>query len=160
MSQPIREIKTDNNNKFINELSKYVEEKYKISKELFLKSIDRSKIEYKLQLYKISFNDIDNEIEALNLNEKNSPNIIDTIKQSINILIKRSEETSEQNNKNLPKKQNENIVKQDAQKLLQQPQNSSKKAPAKNSNISINKNINVKYNTTIIYNAGDNIMEK
>ena len=87
MSQPKREIKTDNNDNYINELCNYVEEKRNISKDEFLKSIDRSKISYKLQYYKITIEDIDNEIEALNLNEKNSPNIIDTIKQSINILI-------------------------------------------------------------------------
>ena len=159
MSQPKREIKTDNNDNYINELCNYVEEKRNISKDEFLKSIDRSKISYKLQYYKITIEDIDNEIEALILNEKNLSDI-EKIKQSINNIIARFEEKNEQKKKILPKKQNENIDKQKTTNLLQKPQNSSQKAPAKNFNYSFNKNINIKYNTKIIYNDGDNIMEK
>ena len=162
MSQPKREIKTDNNNDFINKLSIHLEEKYNICKDVFLKSIDSSKIEYKLQYYNISFIDIDNEIEALkmNKNDQNASIEIETIKESINIIIKNSEEKNIQNNKNTPKKHNETIEKKNAKTLLQQPQNIIIKAPAKTFYFSIKKNINVNYNTSIIYNDGDNIMEK
>ena len=160
MSQPKREIKADNNIEFINELSNYIEEKYKISKDEFLKSIDRSKIEYKLQYYNISFDDIDNEIEAAKVNDNDSTNTIETIKQSIDKVIKSFEEKSEQNNRIPPKKQNKNIETKKPQDLLQQPSINVKKTPAKNFNFYFNKNINIKYNTKIIYNDGDNIMEK
>lgn len=162
MSQPKRIIKTEEDQNYINELSIHFEEKYKISKNDFLKSIDIGKIEYKLRHYDIKVEDIDNEIEATFMNNKGLTGL-EAIKESINKVIESAEKKNEEKNQDINRKQNQN---QNTGKtgnkinLLQRNKSSSKNDPAKNYNILINEKINVNYNTTIVYNDGDNKMEQ
>ena len=160
MSQPKRTIKTDNDNQYINELCKHIEEKHKISKDTFLNTIDAGKIDYKLTRYNISIDDIDNQIEATIMN---TPNIgtLDAINQSIKIILENKEKEEEENNNIKKETQNKKTGKSDINniKFLQENNSSKKNAPAKNFNIAINEKINVKYNTSTVFNAGDNKME-
>ena len=164
MSQPKRTIKTDNENKNINELCKHIEEKYNISKDTFLNTIDAGKIDYKLNKYNISIEDIDYEIEATIMNLEDKINKLEIINQSIKNLLERKEKEEEENNKNKNRQeiQSKKTGAPDPKNiyLLQEKNSSKKNAPAKNFNIAINEKINVKYNTTIVFNDGDNIMEK
>ena len=48
MSQPKRIIKTDDENKILNDLLAHIEDKYGISKDIILSTLDTGKIAYKL----------------------------------------------------------------------------------------------------------------
>lgn len=147
MSQPIRTKKEENkdDNTVLNELLTHIEEKYNISKVIFESSMtDVKETEFYLKKYKITLQQIDDEIEAINMNEKGDSITIDVINTALKKVIKaKSDEEKDQfQSSNRKKKINNDL------------------APAKKNNITINENINVKYNTTIVYNEGENQMEK
>ncbi len=147
MSQQIRTKKEENkdDNTVLNELLTHIEEKYNISKVIFESSMtDIKETEFYLKKYKITLQQIDDEIEAINMNEKGDSITIDVINTALKKVIKaKSDEEKDQFQSNNRKKKINNDL-----------------APAKKNNITINENINVKYNTTIVYNEGENQMEK
>ena len=148
MSQPKRIIKTDDENKILNDLLAHIEDKYGISKDIILSTLDTGKIAYKLENYKITLQSIDDEIEAININKTNSTTTKEVIESAINKLIEREEKEREINNKST----NKNIHKINEKKRnLQNPSVSLNIDPAKK--------VNVKYNTNIVYNLGENKME-
>ena len=136
-----------------------IEEKYNISKDLVLNSINPDRIKFKLQKYNISIQDIEYEIEAIAFNEKDKDITADAINEAINKLIERREKENEENitiNK-IPKKIE---IKPNQKNFLQETSSSAKKAPAKNDVIPTNSNVNIKYAHRIMYNEGENEMEK
>ena len=147
MSQQIRTKKEENkdDNTVLNELLTHIEEKYNISKVIFESSMtDIKETEFYLKKYKRTLQQIDDEIEAINMNEKGDSITIDVINTALKKVIKaKSDEEKDQFQSNNRKKKINNDL-----------------APAKKNNITINENINVKYNTTIVYNEGENQMEK
>jgi hypothetical protein len=159
MSQAKRTKKTEIENELINEILTMIEEKYNISKDLVLNSINPDRIKFKLQKYNISIQDIEYEIEAIAFNEKDKDITADAINEAINKLIERREKENEENitiNK-IPKKIE---IKPNQKNFLQETSSSAKKAPAKNDVIPTNSNVNIKYAHRIIYNEGENEMEK
>ena len=159
MSQAKRTKKTEIENELINEILTMIEEKYNISKDLVLNSINPDRIKFKLQKYNISIQDIEYEIEAIAFNEKDKDITADAINEAINKLIERREKENEENitiNK-IPKKIE---IKPNQKNFLQETSSSAKKAPAKNDVIPTNSNVNIKYAHRIMYNEGENEMEK
>ena len=160
MSQAKRTVKAEKDNAFINDILDYYSEKYNLSKAHFFNSIDADKLDYKLEQFKITKEKIDDEMEAININENLSTTTLDTIIKAINNLIATAEKEKIENdkikNKTEQKKKNNNDK---TTNLLNENHPANKKIPAKNS-IIIDNNINVKYNTSIIYNIGDNDMER
>ena len=159
MSQSKRTKKTEIENELINEILTMIEEKYNISKDLVLNSINPDRIKFKLQKYNISIQDIEYEIEAIAFNDKDKDITADAINEAINKLIERREKENEENitiNK-IPKKIE---IKPNQKNFLQETSSSAKKAPAKNDVIPTNSNVNIKYAHRIIYNEGENEMEK
>ena len=148
-SQPKRTIKTNDENKIINDLLEHIEQKYKIPKDVFGKTIDASKIAFKLEYYKIDLQRIDDEIEAVSMNQKNDTITIDVINTAIKAVIETCEKERDSNNKS----SNKNTNKKNEQRNLLQ------KTPYSYNKIDPAKKANVKYNTTIMYNLGENKME-
>ena len=103
MSQPKRIIKTDDENKILNDLLAHIEDKYGISKDIILSTLDIGKITYKLENYKITLQSIDDEIEAININQKKSITTKEVIESAINKLIETAEKEREINNKSYNK---------------------------------------------------------
>ena len=97
MSQAKRTKKTEIENELINEILTMIEEKYNISKDLVLNSINPDRIKFKLQKYNISIQDIEYEIEAIAFNEKDKDITADAINEAINKLIERREKENEEN---------------------------------------------------------------
>ena len=159
MSQAKRTIKEEKDNSSINRIFDYYSEKYHLSKDDLLKSIDIGKYEFKIDQFNINEEKIDNEIEALNMNANSTTTTVDTIIKAIKSLIDTGEkENTENNNIRNKTNQNKNVVNGKIN-LLSESYAHNKKNPAKN-RIKIDNNINVKYNTTVVYNIGDNKMEK
>ena len=160
MSQAERTIKTEEGNSSINSILDYYCEKYNLTKGLFFNSIDEEKYNFKVEQFKITTEKIDNEIEALNMNANSNITTIETIKKAINNIINAAEKEDIDNgiirNKTNQKKTNNN---EKMKIMLSAHYAANKKNPAKNS-IIIDNNINVKYNTSLIYNIGDNEMER
>lgn len=162
MSQAIRtkKLEVEENTK-LKELIDFIYNKYNISNDIILKTIDPAKTEYKLQFYKINVQEIDYEIEAIKLNEKTDNITPDTIKEALNNIIERAEKDYEENNNN-NKANKKNIPNREtsSKNLLMKPSSDIKNDPSKNNVIPTNSKINVKYTTTIMYNIGSNDMEK
>ena len=146
MSQAKRTIKTNDDNETINKLLDHIEEKYQIPRDVYIKTIDTSKIAFKLENYSIKFQGIDDEIEAIIFNRHIEVVTTEVINTAINNLIETSEKEREAKNKTNKKNTNkQNILSQNNQI------SSNKINPAKKTN--------VKYNTNIVYNLGENEME-
>ena len=162
MSQTIRTKKTNDENEKLNEFLAHIEEKYNISKEQILGLIDQAKTQYELQKYNISLESIDDEIDAINMNEQTEITTVDTVNEGLKKAIERAIKEYEENNKSSNKisKNNNTKLGTDNKNLLQKSSSSINNGTAKKYNIPKNSKIDVKYNTTIIYNLGDNLMEK
>ncbi len=156
MSQPKRTKKTEIENELINEILTNAEEKYKISKDLVLNLINPDRIQFKLQKYNITYEDIENEIEALLFN--NNEITAETINEGINRAIENKEKENEENTP-IIRNQKKIEIKPKPKNFLQEKSSSAKNAPAKNYEIPTDTKINIKYNTNIIYNEGENKME-
>ena len=160
MSQTIRTKKTDVEYSKINELLDDIQEKYKISKDVLLKYIDQARIDYQLEFYKIDIQMIEDEIDAINMNENGNPITEATVNEALKKVIEREQKEYEENHNikiNSTKKDIKQIEKKD---LLMMVPSTTKNEPAQNYIIPTNSKINVKYNTTIMYNLGNNEMEK
>lgn len=161
MSQTIRIKKTDVEYPKINGLLESIHEKFKISKEVLIKSIDQAKIDYQLELYKIGNQEVEDEIDAININENANTITEATVNEALKKVIERAKKEFEENNKiniNSAKKDiNKEIDKKD---LLRKNPSTTKNEPAQKYIIPTNSKINVKYNTAIMYNFGNNEMEK
>ena len=125
MSQQIWTKKEENkdDNTVLNELLTHIEEKYNISKVIFESSMtDIKETEFYLKKYKITLQQIDDEIEAINMNEKGDSITIDVINTALKKVIKaKSDEEKDQFQSNNRKKKINNDL-----------------APAKKNNITIN----------------------
>ena len=160
MSQTIRTKKTDVLFPKVNELLDDIQEKYNISKDVLLKTIDQAKIDYQLGFYKIDIQRIGDEIEAINMNENQINTTEATVNEALKRVIERAQKEYEESNKiniNSAKKDIKQIEKKD---LLMQTPSTTKNDPAQKYIIPTNSKVNVKYSTTIMYNLGNNEMEK
>ena len=160
MSQTIRTKKTDVLFPKVNELLDDIQEKYNISKDVLLKTIDQAKIDYQLGFYKIDIQRIGDEIEAINMNENQINTTETTVNEALKRVIERAQKEYEESNKiniNSAKKDIKQIEKKD---LLMQTPSTTKNDPAQKYIIPTNSKVNVKYSTTIMYNLGNNEMEK
>ena len=160
MSQTIRTKKTDVEYPKINELLDDIQEKYKISKDVLLKYIDQARIDYQLDFYKIDIQMVEDEIDAINMNENGNTITEGTVNEALKKVIEREQKEYEENHNikiNSTKKDIKQIEKKD---LLMMVPSTTKNEPAQNYIIPTNSKINVKYNTTIMYNLGNNEMEK
>ena len=160
MSQTIRTKKTDVEYSKINELLDDIQEKYKISKDVLLKYIDQARIDYQLEFYKIDIQMIEDEIDAINMNENGNPITEATVNEALKKVIEREQKEYEENHNikiNSTKKDIKQIEKKD---LLMRDPSTTRNEPAQKYTIPTNSKINVKYNTTIMYNLGNNEMEK
>ena len=160
MSQTIRAKKTDVEYPKINELLDDIQEKYKISKDVLLKYIDQARIDYQLDFYKIDIQMVEDEIDAINMNENGNTITEGTVNEALKKVIEREQKEYEENHNikiNSSKKDIKQIEKKD---LLMMVPSTTKNEPAQNYIIPTNSKINVKYNTTIMYNLGNNEMEK
>ena len=149
MSQTIRTKKTDVEYSKINELLDDIQEKYKISKDVLLKYIDQARIDYQLEFYKIDIQMIEDEIDAINMNENGNPITEATVNEALKKVIEREQKEYEENNNikiNSTKKDIKQIEKKD---LLMMVPSTTKNEPDQNYIIPTNSKINVKYNTTI-----------
>ena len=97
MSQPKRVAKTEGDDQKLTELMEHIEGQYHISKDIFLKEINRNDIQYKLGYYNINLADLDNEIEANNMNNEREIISIDTIVKCLDIVFKNAEKKEEEN---------------------------------------------------------------
>ena len=160
MSQTIRTKKTDVLFPKVNELLDDIQEKYNISKNVLLKTIDQAKIDYQLGFYKIDIQRVGDEIEAINMNENQINTTETTVNEALKRVIERAQKEYEESNKiniNSAKKDIKQIEKKD---LLMQTPSTTKNDPAQKYIIPTNSKVNVKYSTTIMYNLGNNEMEK
>lgn len=160
MSQTIRTKKTDVLFPKVNELLDDIQEKYNISKDVLLKTIDQAKIDYQLGFYKIDIQRVGDEIEAINMNENQINTTEATVNEALKRVIERAQKEYEESNKiniNSAKKDIKQIEKKD---LLMQTPSTTKNDPAQKYIIPTNSKVNVKYSTTIMYNLGNNEMEK
>ena len=160
MSQTIRTKKTDVEYSKINELLDDIQEKYKISKDVLLKYIDQARIDYQLDFYKIDIQMVEDEIDAININEKGNTITEATVNEALKKVIEREQKEYEENHNikiNSTKKDIKQIEKKD---LLMMAPSNTRNEPAQKYIIPTNSKINVKYNTTIMYNLGNNEMEK
>ena len=160
MSQTIRTKKTDVLFPKVNELLDDIQEKYNISKDVLLKTIDQAKIDYQLGFYKIDIQRVGDEIEAINMNENQINTTETTVNEALKRVIERAQKEYEESNKiniNSAKKDIKQIEKKD---LLMQTPSTTKNDPAQKYIIPTNSKVNVKYSTTIMYNLGNNEMEK
>ena len=160
MSQTIRTKKTDVLFPKVNELLDDIQEKYNISKDVLLKTIDQAKIDYQLDFYKIDIQRVGDEIEAINMNENQINTTEATVNEALKRVIERAQKEYEESNKiniNSAKKDIKQIEKKD---LLMQTPSTTKNDPAQKYIIPTNSKVNVKYSTTIMYNLGNNEMEK
>ena len=133
-------------NKVLNALLDHLSELYNISKDVILSSIpDPKGINFNLQIYKISHQQIDDDIEARKFNQNNDIITTDDIIYVINEAIKVKSDEEKKQMQNTTRNKNLN----------------NSRAPAKKNNIiTINENINVKYISTVVYNEGKVQMEK
>ena len=160
MSQTIRTKKTDVEYSKINELLDDIQEKYKISKDVLLKYIDQARIDYQLDFYKIDIQMVEDEIDAINMNENGNPITEATVNEALKKVIEREQKEYEENHNikiNSTKKDIKQIEKKDLLRMAPSP---TRNEPAQKYIIPTNSKINVKYNTTIMYNLGNNEMEK
>ena len=160
MSQTIRTKKTDVLFPKVNELLDDIQEKYNISKDVLLKTIDQARIDYQLDFYKIDIQRVGDEIEAINMNENQINTTETTVNEALKRVIERAQKEYEESNKiniNSAKKDIKQIEKKD---LLMQTPSTTKNDPAQKYIIPTNSKVNVKYSTTIMYNLGNNEMEK
>ena len=160
MSQTIRTKKTDVLFPKVNELLDDIQEKYNISKDVLLKTIDQARIDYQLDFYKIDIQRVGDEIEAINMNENQINTTEATVNEALKRVIERAQKEYEESNKiniNSAKKDIKQIEKKD---LLMQTPSTTKNDPAQKYIIPTNSKVNVKYSTTIMYNLGNNEMEK
>lgn len=160
MSQTIRTKKTDILYPKLNELLDDLQEKYKLSKDVLLKSIDQAKIDYQLDYYKIDIQRIGDEIEAINMNENRINTTEATVNEALKKVIERAQKEYEESNKNDVNSAKKDIKQIEKKDLLMKTPSSTKNDPAQKYIIPTNSKINVKYNTTIMYNLGNNEMEK
>ena len=160
MSQTIRTKKTDVLFPKVNELLDDIQEKYNISKDVLLKTIDQARIDYQLDFYKIDIQRVGDEIEAINMNENRINTTEATVNEALKKVIELAQKEFEESNKiniNSAKKDIKQIEKKD---LLMQTPSTTKNDPAQKYIIPTNSKVNVKYSTTIMYNLGNNEMEK
>ena len=160
MSQTIRTKKTDVEYSKINELLDDIQKKYNISKDVLLKYIDQARIDYQLDFYKIDIQMVEDEIDAININEKGNTITEATVNEALKKVIEREQKEYEENHNikiNSTKKDIKQIEKKD---LLMMAPSNTRNEPAQKYIIPTNSKINVKYNTTIMYNLGNNEMEK
>jgi hypothetical protein len=160
MSQTIRTKKTDVEYSKINELLDDIQEKYKISKDVLLKYIDQARIDYQLDFYKIDIQMVEDEIDAINMNENGNTITEGTVNEALKKVIEREQKEYEENHNikiNSTKKDIKQIEKKDLLRMAPSP---TRNEPAQKYIIPTNSKINVKYNTTIMYNLGNNEMEK
>ena len=161
MSQTIRTKKTDAELPKLNELLDDIHEKYNISKDVLLNSLDRGKIEYQLGFYKIDILSVEDEIEAISFNQNGEPITEFTVNEALKRVIERAQKEYEQNNNTQKNSVKKDIKKQIENKdLLKMPLSTTKNEPAQKYIIPTNSKINLKYNTTVMYNLGNNQMEK
>ena len=160
MSQTIRTKKTDVEYSKINELLDDIQEKYKISKDVLLKYIDQARIDYQLDFYKIDIQMVEDEIDAINMNENGNPITEATVNEALKKVIEREQKEYEENHNikiNSSKKDIKQIEKKDLLRMAPSP---TRNEPAQKYIIPTNSKVNVKYSTTIMYNLGNNEMEK
>jgi uncharacterized protein YoxC len=99
MSQTIRTKKTDVLFPKVNELLDDIQEKYNISKNVLLKTIDQAKIDYQLGFYKIDIQRVGDEIEAINMNENQINTTEATVNEALKRVIERAQKEYEESNK-------------------------------------------------------------
>ena len=160
----IEKIEDETEEEMIDKFLQYFNDKYGIPKEVLMESLDKSSIKYTLNKYKFNIEDINYEIESKTINRKDGGDsdkndVIDGIKSFFARLEKSQEENINNNDINLSSNNKQKNV--DNRKMLKKKPEP-KNAPAKNKEmkIQINSNINIKYNSSIVYNLGENQMEK
>ena len=143
----------------------HLTKKYEVSKDVLKENIDVKGIEYTLNKVSFQIEDIFNDIDAKTFNRNEEKANIDDITEGLKDYIGKINNSFKENNNNGTinlNKDNKNREKMTAQEKLNKkaPQ---KNAPAKNNieiKLPIDTKIKVKYNTTIVYNLGENEMEK
>ena len=161
-----KKIETENEEDIMDNFLEHFHEKYGVSKDLLISSIDVKTIKYKLERYRFKVEDIDFDIEAHAINNDNKEKIdMSDITAGIKAFLENLEKKLGENTVNKTINLNSKAKKTERNRAIPNILNQQSKAkvnPAKNINTSIpiNSKININYNSKIEYNEGDNKMEK
>ena len=161
-----KKIETENEEDIMDNFLEHFHEKYGVSKDLLISSIDVKTIKYKLERYRFNVEDIDFDIEAHAINNDNKEKIdMSDITAGIKAFLENLEKKLGENTVNKTINLNSKTKKTERNRAIPNILNQQSKAkvnPAKNINTSIpiNAKININYNSKIEYNEGDNKMEK